>query len=186
MRKLFPHVIFQRTIESFDDWCLHYRIHRIMVEVVFFQEYLYICILKFFSHIGLQIFRTSSIALNYLCDCCSHFSSIFCFERYSVLIQHVDNDENVMVIFWIVCTGASRPHQLATGIRKLWRLRKKFFLVLERTVLPSVATFRDFSSQTCFIFFITEIMRKILQRRKRCWLVFRCRLKMIAYSRFNL
>ena len=79
-----------------------------MINVVFFQEFLHVCVVKFFSHIGLQIFRISSIILNYLCDRCSHLISTLGFQQYSpcILTQHIDNGENV-VTFVESCKSTS-------------------------------------------------------------------------------
>jgi len=47
-------------VELFNDRRLHYGTCRIMVDVMFFQEVLYICVVKFLFYVDLQIFRISS------------------------------------------------------------------------------------------------------------------------------
>jgi len=97
---------------------------------MFFQEVLYVYVVKFFSHVDLLIFRTSSIVLNYFCNRSSYFISTLGFERYGprILVQHVNDNENVMVTFVESCIK-TYPHPLATGhhIRKL-RQVENFFL----------------------------------------------------------
>jgi len=95
VRKLSPHIIFQCTIEPFDNRRFHYGI---MIYVVFLKEFLHVCVVKFFSHIDLQIFRASSIVSNYLCYRCSHLVSIL-LNGPCMFIQYIDNGKNVMVIF---------------------------------------------------------------------------------------
>lgn len=70
-----------------------------MIDVMFFQKFLHVCIVKFFSSIGLQIFRTSSTISNYFCDCHSNLISTLGLERYSpcVLAQHVDDREYIVI-----------------------------------------------------------------------------------------
>ena len=99
MRELFPHVVLQRIIEPFDNRGLHYGIHRIMVDVAFLQEFMHIRVVKFFPSISMQIFRTSSIISNYLCDRLRHLVSVLGFEWFGpyMFIQHVNNYENVVV-----------------------------------------------------------------------------------------
>jgi len=102
--------------------------------------------------LSMQIFSTSSIVSNYLCDRCSHFSSIFCFERYGpcILTQHVDNGENVLVTFVESCVRTHLNHISLPQV--IVNACVENFFSLEREVLPPVVIFRDFSSQTCFIF----------------------------------
>jgi len=107
---------------------------------------------------------------NYLCDRSfplshnSHFHSWFSAVRpihayisITVRIQYSDN------LCWIMCKGAFQPHQPVTDyrIRKLWHVYVENFFSPERAYLPSVATFQDFSSQTCYDYCC--IIHKILQ-----------------------
>jgi len=79
-----------------------------MIHVVVFQKILHVCVIKFFSHIGLQIFRISSVVLNYLRDRCSHLIFTLNFQRYGLCVYstHIDNDKNVMIIFVESCIRA--------------------------------------------------------------------------------
>jgi len=58
---------------------------------MFFQDFLHIGVVKLFSHIRSQIFRTSSIRSNYLSDNISRFASILALERNGprVFAQHI-------------------------------------------------------------------------------------------------
>jgi len=74
-----------------------------MIYIVFFQEYLYICVVKFFSvyiHIRLQIFPSSQIIF-----AIAVVISTLSFERYGLCVptQYIDNGENVVVIFVESC-----------------------------------------------------------------------------------
>ena len=86
-------------VEPYNNRGLHYRIHRIMVDIAFLQEFLHIRIVKFLSSVSIQIFRSSCIVSNYFCDHLCHLVPAFGFEQFSLcmLTQHVDNDENVVI-----------------------------------------------------------------------------------------
>jgi len=159
--KLFPHIVFQCTIyhNRSTTRCLHYGICLIMIYVVFFQKFLHVRVVKFFSHIGLQIFRTSSIISNYLCDRYSHLISIFDFQWYGpcMFTQYIDNGENVVIMFVESCKGASRPNQPTTGHR-IRKLRGKFFLA-EYAVFSLFETFLLRHVMLCYDY--CYIMRKI-------------------------
>ena len=138
---------------------------------MFFQEFLHVCIVKFFSHIGLQIFRASSIVSNYLCYRCNHLISILCFERYGpcILTQYIDNGKNVMVTFIESCVRAHFDHisLLQVIVSVNYDVCVDNFFSLERAVLLSVTTFQNFSSQIFFVvIYNAKNVTKIL--RKRC------------------
>jgi len=100
------------------------------VIIIFLQEFLHVCIVKFFSSVGLQIFRASSIVLNYYCNRYNYVISAFGLEWYSpcMLAQHIDN---VMII-----SVESRVRSHVDQIRlpqvitsgTMTHLRRKFFL----------------------------------------------------------
>jgi len=62
-----------------------------MIDIMFLQEFLHVCIVKFFPSVGLQIFQTTFTVSNYLCDHGSYIISAL--ERYGpcILAQHIDN-----------------------------------------------------------------------------------------------
>jgi len=68
-----------------------------MINIMFLQEFLHVCsTVKFFSSVGLQIFRTSSIVLNYFCNRYSYVISALGLEWHNpcMLAQHINNGEN--------------------------------------------------------------------------------------------
>ena len=120
----------------------------------FFRSFCTFCVVKFFSHIGLQIFRTLSIVSNYLCNRCSYLISTLDFQRYDpcMLTQYIDNDENVVITFVESCVRAHLDHislsQIIISVN--YNCVENFFLS-ECAVLPPVVTFRDFSFQICYV-----------------------------------
>ena len=150
---------------------------------MFFQEFLHICTVKFFSHIDLQIFRANllssriifAIAISFPFFVLSGMAQA-CLLNTSITIRIYN--------LWIMCWDAYQP---ATGhrIRKLWRLRGKFFSRWSSSaVLLPVVTFQDFLSDI-FLLWYAKNVTKIL--RKRYWSMFRHRLKLlhISYSIYN-
>jgi len=82
-----------------------------------YESVLHVSVVKLLPHIGLQVFRLSTALSNYLGDSIIRLASTFTLERYDpcILAQHVNDDENVMVIFVETCMDASRRNQPATG-----------------------------------------------------------------------
>jgi len=70
-----------------------------MINVVFLNEFLHTRVVKFFSFIGLKIFRASFIVSNNLCDRFGHFVFALTLERYGprILAQHIDNCKYVFM-----------------------------------------------------------------------------------------
>jgi len=57
-----------------------------VIDTMFLQEFLHVCIVKLLSSVSLQNFRTSFIVLNYLCNHCSYIISALDLERYGTCI----------------------------------------------------------------------------------------------------
>jgi len=168
-----------------NNWCLHYGIRRIVVDVMFFQEILYICVVKFLSHVGLQIFRTFSFVSNYLCNYSNHFIFILGFEWYGThtCLARQWRWECVINLCWIVYKDASQLHPPAIdhSIRKLWRVFIKKFFLPECAVPPSIAVFRLLFSSDIFDHDVwhandAEICSTFLIYSMRwiviCWIIF--------------
>jgi len=90
----------------------------------FFKSLLHIRVIKFFSSISMQIFRTSSIISNYLRD---HLISALGFE-WPMHAQHVDKRECSGNLCWIAYKDASRHSSATSHIRVLTCSRGKFLL----------------------------------------------------------
>jgi len=79
-----------------------------MINVVFLYEFLHTRVVKFFSSVGLKIFRASFIVSNNLCDRFGHFVSALALEWYGPLPQHIDNCEYVFMTVTVYCILVTR------------------------------------------------------------------------------
>jgi len=94
----------------------------------------------------------SDVVSNYLITN-HHIHSWFSAKCPCMLIQYIDNDENVIIIFIELCVRAHLDYiSLIQIIISLNYDRSvENFFSPERSVLPPIAIFRDFSFQTCYV-----------------------------------
>jgi len=88
-----------------------------MINIVLLHEFLHTRVVKFFSSVGLKIFRTPFIVCSNLCERFGHFVSTLTLERYGprILAQHIDNWEYIFMT--LVESNASRPRPPAIDRR---------------------------------------------------------------------